>query len=257
MVGMASHSPPAPQDDEPATPDETLAYFLRRSGRNSFPFRRALVQVRRGRRLAPGPLHLFAQQRRPLALDLFLLHGGLASAAPWDVRVTSMEWARMLDLPPTASSEAAVSRQWRWLAEQKLVAAPRVGRLVAVTRLMEDGSGRKYERPIGGGGGGYFRLPAAYFSRRWHAQLALPGKVALVAALAQAPTFDLPLEQAAKWYGISADTLGRGFVELQDLGLIKVWQRFKKAPNSRYGVTRVNHYALLGEFARAPIEEGE
>jgi hypothetical protein len=242
-----------PGDDEPANADQTLEFFIRRSKRRRFPIRRTFVQGRTGRKLVPGPLALITRERRGLALDLWALHGGIASHAPWNVRVSAMTWARMLDMPQTINSETAISRQWAWLVEKRLVRTKRVARLLRVERLMEDGSGRTYDRPTGAGGG-YFYLPAEYFTTRWHTQLKLPGKTALFLALAQAPTFDLPLEQAVNWYGISADTLGRGFAELQDLGLVKIWQRKKLAPNSRYGVTTVNHYALTGPFARPPIK---
>jgi hypothetical protein len=77
---------------------------------------------------------------------------------------------------------------------------------------------------------GFFKLPYEYFTQRWHLQLNLAGKATLLICLAQAPTFTLPTEHAARWYGVSADTLQRGLDELRELGLLKVWSRAKKAP---------------------------
>jgi hypothetical protein len=253
MIGAMS-STVAPPSGVVATADETLAYFVDRSGRTRIPVRRSFLKG--GAAAGRPPLSLFVADRRPVALDLFLLLHGIGSAAPWDVRATAMEWARMLDLPATPSSETLVARQWRWLRAGGLVATERTGRGLRVTKLMEDGSGRPYRRPTGVGHG-YFQVPFEYFVGRWHKQLQLPGKAALVIALGQAPSFDLPLPRAASWYGLSAATLYRGLVELQDVGLLKVWQRWKKAPNARYGATLINHYALTGPFSRSNTEEVE
>lgn len=241
------------EDEAPASADETLDFFITRSRRKRVPIRRSFLRASDGE---TGPLAAFVTGRRSLALDLFVLHSGLASAPPWDVRATAAEWARMLDMPPSPSSETAIARQWRWLADQKLVKTQRTGHGLKITKRLDDGSGRRYKRPTKAQHG-YFNVPFAYFTERWHHELKLPGKAALLIALGQAPTFDLPLPRAAGWYGLRTDTLARGLVELQDLGLVKVWQRAKKAPNTRYGVTRVNHYALTGSFARVPLEATE
>jgi hypothetical protein len=52
---------------------------------------------------------------------------------------------------------------------------------------------------------------------------------------------------------MSADTLQRGLGELRELNLLKVWSRAKKAPRTRFGFTRENHYTLLKPFACPPI----
>lgn len=163
-----------------------------------------------------------------------------------------MAWARMLDLPQTTASEAGISRNFTWLEERRLARSERHRRVRKVFLLQEDGSGKKFRRATGADRG-YFKVPYEYFTQRWHGELALAGKATLILCLAQAPTFVLPAEHAAGWYGISADTLQRGLDELRDLGLIKVWSRAKKAPRTRFGYTVENHYALQGPFARAPI----
>ena len=159
----------------------------------------------------------------------------------------------MLDMPQTVATETTVSRNWSWLEAQKLVRSERDHRVRKVFLLLENGSGRPFERATGQGRG-FFKLPYAYFIQRWHRELRLAGKATLLICLAQAPTFTLPTEHAATWYGVSADTLQRGLDELRDLGLLKVWNRAKKAPRTRFGYTMENHYALQGPFVRAPIE---
>ncbi len=240
------------QVDVAATSEETLLDLLDRSKRRNVPIRRSFLQLP-GPPKQPGPLASFVEGRRPIALDLWLLlHAGAASF-PWDVRQPAMSWARMLDLPQTLSSETTVSRNWSWLEQHGLVRSERDHRVRKVFLLMEDGSGNVFKRPTGQQRG-FFKLPYAYFTQRWHKELRLAGKATLLICLAQAPTFTLPTEHASGWYGISADTLQRGLDELRDLGLLKVWTRAKKAPRTRFGYTVENHYALQGPFVRAPIE---
>lgn len=238
--------------DVVATPEETLSDLLDRSGRRNVPIRRTFLQVP-GPPKRPGPLAAFVEGRRPIALDLWLLlHAGAASGPSWDVRQPAMSWARMLQMPQTTSSETTVGRNWTWLEKRKLVRTERDRRIRKAILLMEDGSGRDFERATGQGRG-YFKLPYEYFTERWHLKLKLAGKATLLICLAQSPTFTLPTEPAASWYGVSADTLQRGLDELRDLELLKTWSRAKKAPRTRFGYTVENNYALRGPFVRAPI----
>ena len=240
-----------PANEGPATPGETLEDLLSRSRRSAVPIRRTLLQSG-GRSHEPGPLRLFVAERRRRALDQYLLLHAGASAEPWDVTQPAMSWARMMRMEDKTSSEVAVSRNWRWLEAKGLVKTKRSGRLIAVYLLAEDGSGREYTRPRGreeGSEHGYFNLPFEYFRQRWDGELSLASKATLLICLAQAPTFDLPTERAAGWYGISADTLQRGLDELRSLGLLQSWGRTKKAPRTRRGWTTVNYYRLGGPFS--------
>jgi hypothetical protein len=241
--------------EDAATPEETLLDLLERSRRRNVPIRRSFLQLP-GPPKRPGSLAAFVVGRRPIALDLWLLLHAGAAAEPWDVRQPAMSWARMLTMPQTVSSETTVGRNWTWLEQQKLVRTERDRRIRKVFLLLEDGSGQPFERATGQARG-YFKLPYEYFTQRWHLELKLAGKATLLICLAQAPTFTLPTERAAGWYGLSADTLQRGLDELRDLGLLKVWSRAKKAPRTRYGFTMENHYAMQGPFVRAPIEVNE
>jgi hypothetical protein len=238
--------------DVVATPEDTLLDLLDRSRRRHVPIRRSFMQIP-GPPKQPGPLAGFVEGRRPVALDLWLLLHAGASSDPWDVRQPAMSWARMLDLPQTLSSETTISRNWTWLEQRGLVRSERDHRVRKVFLLMEDGSRRPFSRPTGTHRG-FFKLPYAYFTQRWHKELKLPGKATLLICLAQSPTFTLPTEHASGWYGVSADTLQRGLDELRELDLLKVWTRAKKAPRTRLGYTVENHYALQGPFVRAPIE---
>lgn len=233
-----------------ATSDETLDDLLTysRQGRTSTPIRRSFLQDTQGRG-QPAPLEALVTQRRALALDLLLLLHCGAGRTPWDVALPAMAWARALDMPETAGSETTVSKNWTWLEENDLLRSERYQRMRKVYLLKEDGSGDEYVRSSGEARG-FFRLPFAYFTERWHKKLKLPGKAVLLIALSQKPTFNLVTERAAEWYGVSADTLQRGLDDLQQLELLRVWTKARKAPRARLGFTIDHHYQLKKPFRR-------
>jgi hypothetical protein len=232
-----------------ATPDETLEYLLsptRQRRRKSTPIRRAFLQDPEGEG-AEAPLRLFVHDRRELALDLLLLLHCTASAEPWDVEMPAMAWARALDLPQNVGSETTVSKNWSWLEEKGLIRSERHNRLRKVYLLNEDGSGEEYARPTGGARG-FFKFPFLYFIERWHKELSLPAKATLLIALSLRADFNLHIERAAGWYGISGDSLQRGLQELRDLGLLKTWTVWQKNPRSRLGASSTAFHRLNPPF---------
>lgn len=232
-------------DEEAATPEETRQELLGGQARRGAGIRSSFLQERGGAR-APGPLHLFVQDRRLFALQLYLLLHCIARAEPWDASLPAGVWARALD-KTGKGAEATVSRSWHWLREHNLVATERDQRLVRAYKLQEDGAGATYTRSRD-----YFILPLAFFREAWHTKLGLPATAVLLIALDRSRKrvwFELRKEQAAGWFGISADTLQRGLDQLRDEGLLEVRQRRVKDPRARYGWTSVNEYRFLGSFA--------
>ncbi len=149
-------------------------------------------------------------------------------------------------------AEATISRNWTWLEAHGLVRLERRGRALKVFRLDESG-GKKYEKPDGRLGrlDRFFYLPFEFFTEEWHTKLSLHATAVLLIALSvstREPWFELPTEHAPERYKISADTVQRGLVELQDHGLLKVSQRRKRDRRARFATTTVNDYALLGSF---------
>ena len=130
------------------------------------------------------------------------------------------------------------------------VARSRTQRLADVRLLREDGSGANYTSP-GAVGETYFRVPLALWqagpedSRRWYQVLTLPELAVALIARSLGDNFRLPYEMGPDWYGISADTIGRGVQGLADKNLLKVDKRFKKAPLSPVGYTAEHRYTLL------------
>lgn len=228
----------------------TITTLLERHTRPGPPISQAFLQTRRGTR-APGPLHRFVLGRQLFALRLYLLLHCLALAEPWDSTRPAGLYARALG-KPNPGGEATTSRSWHWLADQRLVRTERHKRMVRAYLLDERGTGEPYTRSRD-----FFTLPYAFFREGHYLDLALPGTAVLLIALNltrnknKPEEFVLPLEHAAGWYGISADTLQRGLDELQELQLLRVDPRWEILPLSARGGGYVRYYELLGPYSRA------
>jgi hypothetical protein len=231
---------------------EAIQALLERSGREAVPIRRVFTQIRvRGG--GAGPLAAFVRERRRRALDLYLLLHALASARPYDVTLATPVWARLLGLSGS-SVGSVMTRQWNWLEEHKLITSHRTDRYRTVVLRREDGSGEPYthpgvaieDRPAEGD---YFSLPYAY----WHAGLQdridLPTKAVLLIALSRPEDdFILPHEHAARWYGLSVDSLRQGLRQLQLLGFLSMRQNRQSAPLSPSGFRTERRYTLRPPF---------
>lgn len=201
---------------------ETISAQLRDAGRPSkgTPLRRSFVQQGSQRKPQPGPLAEIVKSHDETALDLYLLLRTLASADPWDVVRDARIWGRMIGHGSDVDGGAAiVSKAWRRLDEKYgLIERTRSGRLARITVLDESGDGANYESPATG----YFRVPFDYWlaPEAFYVDLSLAAKATLLIALSLKQPFVLPAERGPAWYGISADTIGRGLIELRGKGLI-------------------------------------
>lgn len=72
----------------------------------------------------------------------------------------------------------------------------------------------------------------------------------LLVSLSSNGPFTLPVERAPDYYGFSADTAQRGFLELINAGVLRRWRERKVAPLAPEGCTCENHYTLLPPFDR-------
>jgi hypothetical protein len=247
---MTSNDFPIPpsSDEEPATPESTREDLLGSQRRYGPPIRHAFIQEY-GNDRRPGPLHRFVEERRLLALQLYLFFHCLPLAAPWDANLPAATWARALN-KVNAGAEGTISRSWAWLAANDLVRIDYLNRKVRPYLLNEDGSAADYTRSKS-----FFYFPLDYFRKNWHAELRLPATAVLLIGLsrarksANAPWFDLKTEVHSGWYGISADTLQRGLDELRAAELLQVHPRKVRDNKARYGTTMVNEYLLVGDLA--------
>lgn len=232
-----------------ATAEKSIRALLQRARWDHLPIRRSFVQGGARRAPEPGPLARFIRRHDDRALDLYLLVRAAASGDPWDVTLHSNVWARMLYLKQGAGATSAISKTWRRLEEAQLITRVRRGPLTSVTVLREDGSGNSYTRPKTANDP-YFKLPLDFWlaPEGWNRKLSLPAKAALLIALSLTDEFILPYEKAAEWYGISADTIGRGLRELRELELLAVERQLKDAPLAPEGYTLELSYTLKPPF---------
>jgi hypothetical protein len=230
--------------------------LLVRSGRDFVPLRRAFVQDRR-RGGGAGPLAAFVTARRRRALDLYLLLRALASKEPWDVELPAVVWARLLGLSRDGAG-TAISRQWTWLEQQRLIDQQQTGRQRRLIVLREDGSGRRYTHPgvatnEVAAEGDYFPLPHTYWAAGMQEWADLPTKAVLLIALSLPDDFVLPLDRGPQWYGLSRDTIRTGLRGLLTRGFLRMRSFRKSAPLTAAGYTLERRYTLAGPFRR----EGE
>jgi hypothetical protein len=244
--------PKAPHYDQ----DETIRLMLSKSGRSekAAPLRRSFVQSGPQKSPTPGPLHRMLRAHDERAFDLFLLHRALVSAEPWDISRDARIWARTLGLPtPKDTGASAVSKTWARLdVKYQLIQKSRRGRLTNITALDEAGTGIAYSYPGGGKGDPYFKVPFAYWTSddHWYRELSFPAKVMLMISLSVKPGSALPEGKLPRWYGVSADSGGRGLRELVDSGILAVQNKRRQDLLSPAGYVLEHRYTPTGVFER-------
>jgi hypothetical protein len=249
-----------PADESPATEEETRAALLERNIRDFTPINKLFVQASKGSTSRHGPLSQFVRGRDLRGLQSLLIIIGATSSGDsdegWSTTLPIQVWARAFDTTryaTSASAATAVSKVLTRLEKRQLIRRERSGRnrRIRVTLLREDGSGKEYTRPGKGNSDRFMKLPHKYWTAGWYAKLDLPATAMLLVALHEKPGFRLATQRVPEWYGWSADTAERGFARLQELGLLRVTKRLVKTPLSPSGLTEVNEYRLLGDFAQA------
>ena len=238
----------------PATPLETIAAVLERSGRTEVPIRKTFVQQGVGRARTPGPIASLVRNHDERATDLYLLAHAVCSAGEFDVTLAASLWCRTISLSNSQSSRSTVSKAFRRLEDLRLLARSRDRSRSKVTLLDESGDGAPYVHPASVKQV-YLKLPHQYWTEEWHMKLGLRAKAMLMIALSLDDEFFLPIEKVPDWYGISADTANRGLLDLQNAGLLDVEKRTKKAPLAPEGIAQDFHYTLQPPFGprRQPI----
>jgi len=241
--------PPPPAATADQTVDEITA-----ARQQSTPLRRSFLQQSTPAGPVPGPLQGFVTNGDHRGLLLYLLALAKASAKPWDTALAAAVWARALgmELPETATATSAVSKAWKRLEDRDLIRRGRYKRKAHICILKEDGSGDPYEPP-GQAKEPYLKLPNAFWQQgpdenRWYRVLSLAEVAMLLIALSLSDDFRLPAEEVPGWYGISADTAGRGLRGLSDRGLLEMRKHYKTAPLSPTGYTADNLYTLQQPF---------
>jgi len=232
-----------------ATQQETLEALFARSVPGGPRLPRAFVGAP-GVGSDPGPLAAFVQQRRGVALDLYLLGQAAAHQGEHGLALPSSVWARALGISAGAGAAATISKSWSWLERQGLVATVRRGRLRQVRFLdFPPAAVAKHDA--------CFELPRAYWYGSYAARLSLPGKAVLLIALSLSGSFALPRDRGGRRWGLSQDTLRRGSTTLIHLGLLDFSPEPQTAPLSTRGYTIERRYWLRPPFGSAgPVRPG-
>ncbi|HEY6423828.1 MAG TPA: hypothetical protein VIY28_11385 [Pseudonocardiaceae bacterium] len=150
------------------------------------------------------------------------------------------------------SARGAVSKIMKRLVDRKLIERSRTGRRSDLALLREDGSGTKYERPLGETRfERWLQLPHAYWLEGHYADLSLPAKVILLIALSRDDGFSLPQDRAPQWYGISADSADEGLRELVNKDLLYREYRWEEDSRSDSGWTKRYTHTPIASFSKA------
>jgi hypothetical protein len=238
---------------KPATGQQTIDALLNLSKRDHLPLAWDFVQQRSDLGKAhAGPLAAFVGAQHERALQQYLLVHAVASAesdeGDWSVARDSRIWARALGLPEgTRSAREAISKNWAWIQQQKLIERGRRGRLSDVRLLYDDGSGQPYQHPVDRKAP-YLRLSYAFWRDQWYRELGLAGIAVLLIALTLPDGFYLPGDHVRAWYGISPSTLTKGIRSLRQRQLLDVRRNAKAAPLAPEGITYEYTYTLKPPF---------
>lgn len=229
--------------------------LLAETHRGIVPIRKVFLQEGYGRATRSGPLATFLRSHDDRGLEAYLFLHAMASASdPYNCMLSSGVWVRVLGLAENAelrSARGAVSKIMKRLADRKLIERSRTGRKADLALLREDGSGTKYERPLGKTRDErWLQLPHAYWLEGHYTDLSLPAKVILLIALSLDDGFSLP-KIVRDRYGISADSADEGLRELVNKDLLDREYRWEKESRSDTGWTKRYTYTPIGSFSKA------
>ena len=240
-------------DEDPPAPRARLSALLGDAKRGYVPLRKTFVQRPNGETTRASVLSILVHERQERSLDaLLLLHAlqPVLDGSPMELGT----WAALLSTKHPWTTNA-VSKAFSELVNRELVERTYNGRRPIFEPLLEDGSGERWTRPgqVEEDGPGYFALPYAYWTEGIVDELTLPGKAMLMIMLAETqdpkhPTFNMAVERAPDWYGISGRTAERGYSQLSRSGLLLV--KIQKVADARHpaGRREVYHRALATPF---------
>ncbi|MFD4024142.1 hypothetical protein ACFWRV_11575 [Streptomyces sp. NPDC058576] len=239
---------------------DTRAAILTRAIRANVPLRKTFVQANRGAKSRPGPLSDFVTGRDLRGLRAYLMIVAACSNGDngWSTTHDSAVWARLMDIHETASPQSARTGAWRALRrlkERNLIECSRVGTMIKVTLLREDGTGKAYDRPKGDTEENRFlQIPTTFWTQGRDERLSLPGLALFLVVAREKHWTTFPAEWAPEWYGWSPDTHERGLKQLVELEFVQARAFRKKAPLAPLGFTIAQQYqrALITRPRKPP-----
>lgn len=234
---------------------EARTQLLNRARRGFCPLRNTFVQWPKSATTRASVLGDLVTGKQERALDALLLLHALQPILTNDpLRLGT--WAHLLSGRQPCSVPTA-SKTFRTLADANLIGRERAGHAMEFPLNREDGSGDSWVK-VGADTAvreGYFAIPHEYWTNGYADTLRMPGKAMLLIALKETQgashrSFEMAIERAQEWYGISERTAERGFGELDKQGLLMT--HIQKKPNAKLppGVMqRVYHRALRDPFS--------
>ncbi|WP_181724205.1 hypothetical protein [Nocardia gipuzkoensis] len=239
-------------DEDALGPQEALAALLSSAKRDYVPVRNVFVQRPSGEKRRSSMLAMFVGQRQERALDAILTLYALQPVLSEDDPLPLGAWANILSTRKSCGLTTA-SKTFRVLEDMGLVTRVRQGHRTVITPLLEDGSRQAWSRPGAQGGdlvssGGYFTIPHEYWTDGYIDRLRLPGKAMLLIMLKEtqgSPPFEMAIDRAQKWYGISERTAERGYIQLSAEGLLDVHIQRSASPRLPKGVLRERYHRAL------------
>lgn len=240
--------------DEPETTTAGLRDQLLGSARRGFvPLRKTFVQRPRGETSRASVLTDLVTNRKHRELKLLLLLHALHPilGEPLPLRT----WATMTHGPAIPCTPTQASEAFTVLAGRNLVVRSPKGQPFQVAPLLEDGSGEPFiqaGRPGTDVGPGYLTIPHEFWTTGLVDQLTLPGTALFLIALAETTkktSFEMAVERAKPYYGISERTAERGYKELNAAGVLLTHGQTVNDPRSSTGRRVRYHRALTSPYS--------
>lgn len=250
------------EDQVSLGPHQALTELLGSAKRGYAPLRNIFVQRPNDEEVRASFLAHLVTNRQERALDTFLMLHALQPILT-DSPLPLGTWAHILSTAKPCAV-TTVSKTFRTLDQLKLVTRTRERHSSVVTPLLEDGSGQPWFRP----GSlapkvvdNYFTIPHEYWTSGYVDRLHLPGKAMLLIMLKETqgkPAFDMAVERAHRYYGISERTAERGYGELSRENLLQIHVQRLTSPRLPPNVFRDKYWrALRSPFstdARAALQ---
>lgn len=237
------------EDQTPLGPQEALGQLLASAKRGYVPIRNDFVQRTQEHGVRASVLAQFVTNRQERALDAFLTLHALQPVLS-DSPLPLGAWANILSTrKPCAPT--TVSKTFRTLEAMKLVSRSRERHSSVVTPLYEDGGGQPWFRPGSRAPevvDNYFTVPHEYWTAGYIDRLHLPGKAMLLIMLKETqgkPAFDMAVERAYRYYGISERTAERGYGELGRENLLNIHIQRLTSPRLPPNVFRDKYWRAL------------
>lgn len=252
-VKAMSNDPFAGIEDQVEMPTSEARTQLLDSARRGFcPLRNTFVQWPNTAKSRPSILAKMVTNRQERALDAFLLLHALQPILEGDP-LPMGTWANLLSGRHTCSVPTA-SKTFRTLEDMKLLSRDPSGHLKKLTLKLEDGTDQPWVKAGSDATvrEGYFAIPHEYWTDGYVDRLRLPGKAMLLIALKETQgaghtSFEMALERAQEWYGVSERTAERGFNELDKEKLLQTHIQKVANPKLPPGVTQRRYHRALRE----------